>query len=124
MTNKLKGYLTMKTIFIDIDGTILRHNGDLSKQILTTPEVLPEVLEKFNEWNRKGYYIVLTTGRKECMREMTIKALLSSGVFYDQLVMGLPRGERVLINDSKPDMNNTASAFVVGRNNGLTEIEL
>lgn len=114
----------MKTIFIDIDGTILRHNGDLSKQILTTPEVLPEVLEKFNEWNRKGYYIVLTTGRKECMREMTIKALLSSGVFYDQLVMGLPRGERVLINDSKPDMNNTASAFVVGRNNGLTEIEL
>lgn len=114
----------MKTIFIDIDGTILRHNGNLSEQIMTTPEVLPKVLERFNEWNKKGYHIVLTTGRKECMREMTVKALLAGGVFYDQLIMGLPRGERILINDTKPEMDNTASAFVVKRNMGLGEIEL
>lgn len=112
----------MKTIFIDIDGTVLRHNGDLSKQMLTPAIVLPEVMERFNEWNRKGYYIVLTTGRKECMREMTVKALLDNGIFYDQLVMGLPRGERILINDTKPDMDQTARAFVVVRNEGIGKV--
>ena len=113
----------MKTIFIDIDGTMLRHNGDLSKQMITPPVVLPEVVERFNDWNRKGYHIVLTTGRKECMRKMTVKALLDNGIFYDQLVMGLPRGERILINDTKPDMNQTARAFVVCRNDGLSSID-
>lgn len=109
----------MKTVFVDIDGTLFTHNGDLSNQILTKPTLLPGVLEKFNEWNRKGYHIVLTTGRKECMRDKTIHDLLSCGLFYDQLIMGLPRGERVIINDTKPDVEQTASAIVVKRNQGI-----
>ena len=114
----------MKTIFIDIDGTILRHNGDLSMQIQSKSHVLDGAVQKFNDWNRKGYYIVLTTGRKECMRDLTAKQLQDTGLFYDQLVMGLPRGQRVLINDSKPDMNQTALAFTVERNKGIREIDI
>ena len=114
----------MKTVFIDIDGTVLKHNGDLSTQINSDCSVLNGVIEKFNEWNRKGYHIVLTTGRKECMRELTQRQLQKFGLFYDQLVMGLPRGQRVLINDTKPDMESTAVAFTVKRNKGILDIDI
>ena len=114
----------MKTILLDIDGTLLWHNGDLSTQILSECRILDGVLEKINEWNRKGYYIILTTGRKECLRELTNEQLIRQGIFYDQLIMGLPRGCRVLINDTKPDMDVTAQAFVVERNNGLKDLEV
>jgi hypothetical protein len=112
----------MKTIFVDIDGTVLKHNGNLSSQITTSPSLLPGVIEAFNEWNMKGYCIILTTGRKECMRSITERDLLAKGIFYDQLIMGLPRGERVLINDSKPDCHITAQAITVTRNKGLSDI--
>lgn len=114
----------MKTIFIDIDGTVLRHNGDLSTQVLSDCPVLDGAIHKFNEWNRKGYHIILTTGRKECMRELTKSQLQGAGLFYDQLIMGLPRGQRVLINDSKPDVETTAIAFTVKRNSGIAEIDV
>lgn len=114
----------MKTIFIDIDGTVLRHNGDLSTQITTDCPALDGVVEKFNEWNRMGYCIILTTGRKECMRELTHQQLEKAGLFYDQLIMGLPRGERILINDEKPDMQETAKAYTTKRNKGISEIKI
>ena len=38
-----------KTIILDIDGCIFKHNGNLSTQILQTPELLPGVIEKLNE---------------------------------------------------------------------------
>lgn len=112
----------MKTVFIDIDGTLLNHCGDLTAQIQATLSALPGAVQKMNEWNRKGYYIVLTSGRKESMRELTCRQLEAAGLFYDQLVMGLPRGPRVLINDNKPDMEETAVAFTVQRNGGIEEI--
>ena len=114
----------MKTIFIDIDGTVLRHNGDLSSQIISDCPALDGVQKKFNDWNKKGYYIVLTTGRKECMRELTKTQLQKAGLFYDQLVMGLPRGQRILINDTKPDLKETAISFNVERNQGIAFIEI
>ena len=114
----------MKTVFIDIDGTVLRHNGDLSTQVLSDCTPLDGVVEKFNDWNRKGYHIVLTTGRKECMRVLTMSQLQKAGLFYDQLVMGLPRGQRVLVNDSKPDMEKTALSFTVERNRGIRDIDI
>jgi len=114
----------MKTIFIDIDGTLLAHNGDLSCQILSDCFVLPGAIEKINDWNRKGYHIIMTTGRKECMRQITNDQLFKYGLFYDQLIMGIPRGKRILINDNKPDMDITAEAIVVVRNKGIENLEI
>jgi phosphoglycolate phosphatase-like HAD superfamily hydrolase len=108
-----------KTIICDIDGTILYHYGSLDRVILLPPSLLPGVLEKFNEWNSKGYYIIFLTGRKESMRELTIKQLNSLGLYYDVLIMGAPRGERVIINDTKPDGSITARAVPLERNKGL-----
>jgi len=115
-----------KTIFIDIDGTILEHPGirtDATKTYAQT-EILPGVIDKFNEWDKKGYKIILVTGRRESDRYITEKQLEYYGIFYDQLIMGITGGERVLINDTKPTKKliPTAVAITVERNKGLKSI--
>lgn len=119
MNNELK-----KTIFLDIDGCIFKHQGNMSTQY-KEPIVLPGVIEKINEWDRNEYKIILVTGRRECMRKITEEQLLKYGIFYDQLVMGINRGERIIINDMKPGRNiNMASAINIVRNEGLINVNV
>ena len=114
-----------KTLFIDIDGTLIKHTGNLTNEILMEPEILPNVIEKLNEWDGRGFKIILTTGRKESMRKITEEQLSKVGIFYDQLVMGITRGERIIINDKKPGNDMvTVRAIEVNRNKGLGSVEL
>jgi phosphoglycolate phosphatase-like HAD superfamily hydrolase len=114
-----------KTIFIDIDGTLIKHQGNLTNMFTKEIEVLPGVIEKLNEWDANGYKIILTTGRKEILRQITEKQLIENGIFFDQLIMGLPRGERILINDIKPGNNmSVAKAIEVKRDTGLEDIDI
>tara|TARA_R110000751_G_scaffold109312_4_gene206327 strand:- start:9643 stop:10002 length:360 start_codon:yes stop_codon:yes gene_type:complete len=112
-----------KTIFLDIDGTLIKHHGNLIKQVKSPPTLLDGTIDKLLEWERKGYNIILTTGRKESYREKTTKMLSETAIPYDQLVMGIGGGVRVLINDKKPDNeNNTAIAINLKRNDGIGKI--
>ena len=43
--------------------------------------------------------IVLTTSRPERLRQLTIMELQTKGIPFDELVMGLPHCQRVIIND-------------------------
>lgn len=114
-----------KTIFCDIDGTILRHTGNVISNYKDDPVLLPGALENIIQWEKNGYTIVLTTGRKECVRGATEAQLLRSGIIYDKLIMGLPNGDRILINDKKPNgIANTAYAINLVRNEGLTNVNL
>jgi hydroxymethylpyrimidine pyrophosphatase-like HAD family hydrolase len=113
-----------KTIFCDIDGTLLKHTGDIVCNY-NSCEVLDGVLSAIKQWEKNNYKIILTTGRKESIRAETEKQLKSSGIVYDQLIMGLPNGYRVLINDKKPNsINNTAYAINLSRNKGMTNVDL
>lgn len=112
-----------KTIFCDIDGTIFKHQKQLNLMIQNS-ELLPNVIEKFLEWRSKEYYIVLTTARPEGCRSITENQLHNFGIFYDQLIMGLPTGPRVVINDKKADGTITSFAICVERNSGLENIEV
>ena len=114
----------MKTIFCDIDGTLLEHHGDVVKQLKSDPVVLDGCMDKLVEWDRKGYTIILTTGRRESMRTATEKQLNSIGIFYDQLVMGIGSGPRYLINDSKSNGDETAYAIQTQRNEGIKNVEI
>lgn len=106
---KVKEFYTVKpkTIFCDIDGTIIKHVHRFSEVGKTPAEILPGVKEKFDEWDSKGYKIILTTARKESARRLTEKQLSSIGLPWDHLIMGVTSGQRVLINDklisSDPD---------------------
>jgi dTDP-glucose pyrophosphorylase len=98
---KLKEYHTPKpkTIFCDIDGTIMKHMHRYSDLSLATASLLQGVSEKFNEWDTKGYCIVLVTARKESSRKLTTEQLEKLGIPYDHLLMGITSGIRILIND-------------------------
>ena len=113
-----------KTIFLDIDGTLVEHSEDISRQLTETPKLIEGTLEKLIEWDRKGYNIILTTGRRESSRESTIKQLSELGIFYDQLIMGLGGGIRVLINDRKKNESyDTAISINLNRNEGIKKIK-
>lgn len=114
-----------KTLFIDIDGTLLKHYGSGNDQSLIDPELLPGVRGKFDEWDRKGYKFILVTGRRESERQATEMQLHSMGIVYDHLIMGIGGGQRVIINDYKLGSTDaTALAVCVERNSGIEGVEI
>ena len=112
------------TIFSDIDGVLWEHLIDLPHMMTERPSLLPGVQEKFSEWRAKDYYIILTTARPEGCRRVTEDQLASYGLFWDQLIMGLPVGPRVLINDVKPSGLKTAIAVNLTRNSGWGSVDV
>ena len=119
---KLKEFYTdkPKTIFCDIDGTIIKHCHKFSDLHKIHPEVLSGVNSKFDEWDSKGYSIILTTARKESAREMTEQHLKSLGLCWDQLVMGVSSGVRFIINDKlKDDDKDRAIAINLTTDSGF-----
>lgn len=123
-TGKLKEFFSThkpKTIFCDIDGTILKHAHHFSA-LKNGQDLLNGVLDKFNEWDSQGHKIILCTARKESAREMTEKQLQKLGICWDVLLMGLTSGERILINDKLNEgMPDRAKAINVITNKGLGE---
>lgn len=113
-----------KTIFCDIDGTLLYHDWDTH---MKDPEriLLPGTFEKIKKWDKLGYRIILTTGRKESTRSVTEQQLKNAGIIYDQLIMGISGSYRVLINDKKPNgKRNTCYAINLERNKGVENLNL
>tara|TARA_R100000734_G_C3307136_1_gene97670 strand:- start:286 stop:651 length:366 start_codon:yes stop_codon:yes gene_type:complete len=115
-----------KTIFCDIDGTLVEH---MKPSEATMPfscmKPLPGAVDKLLEWERKGYNIILTTGRRNCARKQTEEQLANAGIVYDQLIMGFGGGKRYLINDRKPNgQEDYAVAINIERNTGIGNIEL
>jgi len=119
-------HMRPKTIFCDIDGTLVKH---VSPLVSCKPNykmtLLDGTKEKLDEWDRLGYNIILTTGRRESARKETEKQLAEAGIFYDQLVMGIGGGHRYLINDRKPySADDYAHAISVDRNQGVKDVEI
>ena len=110
-----------KTIFCDLDGTLVKHSNPINIQDpYFELQVLPGVHEKLIEWDTKGYHVVITTGRKESARESTVKQMSRAGINYDQLIMGFGGGDRILINDRKEGSDrDTAYVINLTRNKGL-----
>jgi len=108
-----------KTIFCDIDGTIFSYRKFETYE--TSPaQIIESTLDSLKLWNSGGHHIVLTTARPEWLREHTIKELKTNSVPYDQLVMGIGRGTRILINDRDvDDIEDRAIAVNLSRDQGI-----
>lgn len=111
-----------KTVFLDIDGTLITHTGNMYDQLACPSDVLPGVRERIDQWLLEDVCIILTTGRREGNRKETEDMLRSLRISYDQLVMGLPRGPRIVVNDTKPDGTITAYGYSIPRNEGLAAL--
>jgi hypothetical protein len=105
------------TWIIDIDGTILKHNGHKE-----SGDFLLEGVREF--WDRipPNDVIVLMSAREQFYAEQTIAFLRQNGIRYDHVIFGLPTGERVLINDTKASGLTTAYAVNVERDRGLDQL--
>ena len=123
---KLKEFYTEKpkTIFCDIDGTILKHIHRFSDLIDHNPILLPDVIKKINEWDSMGHRIVFCTARKESARKMTEEHLTRLGLCWDILLMGMTSGCRIIINDklNQQDEDRAKSVNVI-TDLGFTTIE-
>jgi len=121
-----------KTWFVDIDGTFLKHNSNISLDELVKQKgshLKEKPIRKSIKFLRdlpKGDKIIITTARESRHREHTIKTLKHFKVRYDDILFNLPSGPRILINDIKPPgvVNNanpiiTAYAVNVNRDEGI-----
>ena len=114
------------TIFCDIDGTLVIHSKPTDAQLPSHKlSLLEGTIEKLLEWDKLGYKIILTTGRKESLRKVTQDQLEKAGIIYDQLIMGIGGGKRYLINDFKENNNEPYACNInVKRNSGIKNINI
>ena len=96
-----------KTWILDLDGTILVHDGPY---ILGKDEFLPGAEEFLRSIPEKDIIIFLTA-RGEWEKSHTLKFLQDNNVRYDHIIFGAGQGERIMINDNKPDGLVTAHAI-------------
>ena len=112
------------TIFCDIDGTILEHEDVPDYASLS--RILPGSREKLLRWNRDGYFLILCTARPNSDEELLRHALNRLEIPFHRLVMGLPSGPRIVINDRKPYAMFTtqATSLEIARDQGIGALEL
>lgn len=148
MVEKNKEYLGRssphyKTWFVDIDGTILKHQSNhdldaLEKYLragdLKAIEKNTILLDGVADWQRslpKFDKVIFTTARLERHKQITEMQLEIAGLTYDRIIFDCATGPRVLINDIKPagaeDSNineemKTAFSFNLKRDEGFSEI--
>jgi len=111
---------TRHTIFLDIDGTILEH---VENPLNESPTALEGAADKVWKWHCMGFQIILVTGRPESMRSLTEKDLSSTGFVYDDLLMGIGQGHRILVNDIEDGLDK-AHAINVDRNVGVGNVNI
>jgi hypothetical protein len=104
---------------IDIDGTVVIHNGHLGGQ-----DSLLAGVAAFWKHIPPGDTIVLLSARQDAWREPTLAWFGAQGLRFDQALFGLPTGERILINDKKDSGLETALAVNLARNAGLSGIDV
>lgn len=99
-----KGYLAEyrsakpQTFFIDLDGTVLMH-GHRYSNLHKGQEACPGVVETLDQLDSQGHTIILVSARKESSRSFTEENLARLGIPYDQLILGVSQGRRVVVND-------------------------
>lgn len=87
-----------KTWILDLDGTIVKHNGYKTDGC---DSFLPGA-EEFLKNIPQEDMVIFITSRAEEHRRMTERFLQAHGVRYNGIICGAPYGERILVNDRKP----------------------
>jgi len=99
------------TWLLDLDGTIVKHNGYL----LDGHDSLLDGALEFLHGIPKSDMIIFITSRPKDLKEMTESFLEVHNIHFDDIIYNTPYGERILINDRKPSGLGTAIAVNVER---------
>ena len=106
-----------KTWLIDLDGTIIQHNSHLIGK-----NILLKGVKQFWKKINKSDKIVILTARPKIYKKSTINFLKKNSLRFDHIIFDLNVGERLVINDKKPDGLKTSIGINVKRNNGLRNL--
>ena len=99
------------TWLLDLDGTIVKHNG---YKLDGQDSFLPGA-KAFLKNIPPDDMVVFITSRMDDYKEMTEKFLGEHGIRYNHIIYNAPYGERILINDDKPGGLPMANALSVRR---------
>lgn len=104
------------TWLLDLDGTVVKHNG----YKLDGRDTLLDGAMEFLRSIPSGDMVVFITSRIEEYREMTERFLRENNIRYDHIIYNAPFGERILVNDRKPSGLGTAVAVNTARDRRMT----
>ncbi|MDD3413812.1 MAG: hypothetical protein PHY47_07405 [Lachnospiraceae bacterium] len=105
-----------KTWILDLDGTIVKHNGYLIDGKDSFLDGAKIFLDSIPETDM----IIFLTSRTDAEKELTEKFLEENQIRYSQIIYHAPYGERILINDKKASGLVTALSFSPDRNRILS----
>ena len=104
------------TWVLDLDGTIVKHNG----YKIEGHDSFLENAEKFLSSIPSEDMIIFITSRTEDYKGITEQFLKDNKIRYDHIIFGAPYGERILLNDRKPSGIAMAYAVNMDRDEGLS----
>ncbi len=87
-----------KTWILDLDGTLVKHNG----YKLDGHDTLLSGAKEFLANIRPDDMVVILTSRTERYRQLTLDFLKEQNIRYDHIIFNVPYGERIVVNDKKP----------------------
>lgn len=87
------------TVFCDVDGVLLENGSKFGLKKWKTDAILPNV-ECLSDLQKNGkIYLIITSSRPEKEDTYIREKLSELGLYPDRMILGLPHGRRVLIND-------------------------
>ncbi len=86
------------TWILDLDGTIVKHNG----YKLDGEDLLLPGIEKFLEQIPIDDMIIYLTSRSDEYKLTTEEFLKKNNIRYNYIIYNVPYGERIVVNDNKP----------------------
>lgn len=107
-----------KTWILDLDGTIVKHNGYKTDGYDTLLPGAREFLDSIPESDM----IIFLTSRTAEYKEVTESFLKKENIHYQNIIYGVPYGERILINDKKPSGLVMAYAISPSRDDFFKEV--
>ena len=103
------------TWILDLDGTVVKHNG---YKIDGEDTLLPGVREFFDNLDVNDM-VIFVTSREEQYRKLTERFLKENNIRYNYIIFGAPYGERIIINDNKPSGLVMSKSVSLSRDEGF-----
>ena len=107
--NKLTLSPLNKTWLLDLDCTLVKHNG-----YKDGGDVLLAGAKEFVEQIGSDDKIIILTSRGGEFRQTTVDFLNENNIRFNEIIFDMPMGERILINDRKP--SGLDMAYAVNKN--------
>jgi hypothetical protein len=99
------------TWLLDIDGTLVKHNGYKNDGYDSFLDGAVEFLQSIPDEDM----IVFITSRKAEYKGQIENFLVENDIRFNHIICGAPYGERILVNDIKPSGLKTALAVNLER---------